>query len=396
MKAHVLIAGGGIGGLTVALALIERGFRVSVFERSPELKEIGAGFAATPNGTRILYALGLRETIGEVAVRVARRELRLWNTGRLWTLAGHGADSEKRYGAPYLAFHRGDLHAILATEVRRRQPDAIHLDARCIGLNQDERSVSLLFDGRPAVEGDVLIGADGVHSEIRKSLFGPDRAQFIGEVAWRGLIPIENLPERMRENTTCNWIGPGGSVTVYPVRGGTLVNFIGLIERDDWRVESWIEQGTTEECLRDFTGWHEDILTMIRAIDTPFKWALFLRDPQPRWSVGRATLLGDACHAMVPYLGQGANMALEDAYVLARCLDSADDIAAALSRYEEARRSRTTEVVIQSMNQSKRIHDPVLADPVKAENYVETNWAPEKVKGRYDWIYDYDATAVQL
>jgi salicylate hydroxylase len=396
MKRHVLIAGGGIGGLTAALALLERGFRVSVFERVPELREIGAGFACTPNGTRVLYALGVKKSAEEVAVRVAKRELRLWNTGRLWTLSGHGADSEGRYGAPYLAFHRGDLHSILAAEVRRRQPDAINLNSQCVGVRDHGDKVSLNLASGRTVEGDVLIGADGVHSAVRKNLFGPDNPEFIGELAWRGLIPIAKLPERMRESKTCNWIGPGGSVTVYPVRAGKLVNFIGLVERDDWRVESWIERGTVEECLRDFTGWHEDIRTMIQLIETPFKWALFLREPQPRWSIGRTTLLGDACHAMVPYLGQGANMAFEDAYVLARCLADYEDPCLALAKYEVARRSRTTEVVIQSMEQSKRVHDPVLVDPEKAVTYIETNWAPEKVKGRYDWIYDYDAVTVPI
>jgi salicylate hydroxylase len=395
-KPHVLIAGAGIGGLTAAVALLDRGFRVSIFERVPQLREIGAGFHCTPNGTRVLHALGLKEAIGKVAVRLEDRDIRLWNTGRAWKLAGHGAESEARYGAPYLLFHRGDLHAILAEAVRDRQADAVHLNAPCHGFAQDSDGVVLKLEDGREFGGDVLVGADGVHSAVRKALFGPDNPRFTGEVAWRGLVPVDRLPERMRGRVTSNWIGPSGSVTVYPVRRGELVNFVGLVERDDWRVESWIEEGTIGECARDFHGWHEDIHTLIGNIETPFKWALFLRDPQPRWSIGRVTLLGDACHAMVPYLGQGANMAIEDAYVLARCLDEVPNVESALARYENARRARATEMVLQSSQQSKRIHDRVLADPAKAVSYIETNWAPEKVKGRYDWIFDYDAAAVPV
>src|SRR4051812_9301239 len=298
---HILIAGGGIGGLAAALSLLERGFRVSVFERVPELKEIGAGFHCTPNGTRGLYGLGLREEVERVAVRLEERDIKLWNSAQTWPLAGHGAQSEARYGAPYLLFHRGDLHAILVEAVRRRQSDALHVDARCAHFTDEGGSVVLQLENGKRIAGDALIGADGVHSMVRKKLFGPDRPRFTGEIAWRGLIPVGRLPERMRGRATSNWIGPSGSVTVYPVRRGQLLNFVGLVERDDWRVESWIEQGSIGECERDFRGWHDDIHLMIRSIETPFKWALFLRDPLERWSVGRVTLLGDACHPMVPY-----------------------------------------------------------------------------------------------
>jgi salicylate hydroxylase len=395
-KPHVLIAGAGIGGLTAALALLERGMRVSVFERVSQLKEIGAGFHCTPNGTRILNALGLKDAIDKVGVRLADRDIRLWNTGQSWKLPGHGAESEKRYGAPYMAFHRGDLHTILATEVSRRQPDAVQLNANLVAFSQDGARVTIRLEKGETYSGEALIGADGVHSTIRKQLYGPDNAKFTGEIAWRGLIPVGRLPERMRGSITSNWIGPHGSVTVYPVRRGELVNFVGLVERDDWRVESWIEEGSHAECERDFRGWHEDIFTLIRNIETPFKWALFLREPQKRWSSGRVTLLGDACHAMVPYLGQGANSAIEDAYVLARCLEADTDVANALLRYEKARRERATELVQQSSQQSKRIHDPVLGDPQQAIPYIETNWAPEKIKGRYDWIFEYDASTVPV
>jgi salicylate hydroxylase len=344
----------------------------------------------------VLYSLGLKEEMEKVQVRLVDRDIRLWNTGRVWNFPSHGADSAQRYGAPFLVFHRGDLHAVLVDALRRLQPDALHVNARCIDFRQDVWGVHLKLEDGREIQGDVLIGADGVHSMVRQRLFGPDNPRFTGEVAWRGLIPMQKLPERLRGNVTSNWIGPHGSVTCYPVRRGELLNFVGLVDRDDWRVESWIEEGSMDECVRDFAGWHEDIHTMIRNITTPFKFALFLREPLKRWSVGRVSLLGDACHATTPYLGQGLNMAIEDSVVLARCLEECPEPAEALARYETLRRDRTTQIVHKSTEQSKRIHDPILGDPVAAGPYIEANWAPEKVKERYDWIFDYDAPGVPI
>jgi salicylate hydroxylase len=395
-KPHVLIAGAGMGGLALALALLQRGFKVSVFEQVPELGEIGAGFMCSPNGTRVLYSLGLKDAIDRIEVRLADRDIRLWKTGQLWRLPGHGADSAKRYGAPFLVLHRGDLHAVLVDAVRKLGADVLHVGARCVDFSQADSRVSLALDDGRQVEGDVLIGADGVHSMVRQRLFGADNPRFTGEIAWRGLIPMAGLPERMRGKVTSNWIGPHGSVTMYPVRRGEVLNFVGLVARSDWRVESWIEPGSIEECVRDFAGWHEDIHFLVRSIVSPFKFALFLREPLARWSVGRVSLLGDACHATTPYLGQGLNMALEDCIVLARCLEHFDDPDKALLRYEELRRQRTAEIVHQSTEQSKRIHHPILADAVAAAAYIEANWAPEQIKQRYDWIFDYDAERVAL
>jgi salicylate hydroxylase len=390
-KSHVLIAGAGIGGLCAALALLRRGFPVSVFERVPELKEIGAGFHCSPNGTKVLLELGLKEAIDRVAVRMADRDVRLWNTGQAWTFPGHGAQSEARYGAPYLLFHRGDLHAILVDAVRNLQPDALHVNARCVGFAARDASVVLELEGGRRVEGDVLIGADGIHSAIRHGLFGPDRPRFIGQIAWRGLVPAGKVPDHLRASVSSNWVGPNGSVTAYPVRRGELLNFVGYVERDDWRVESWTQEGTIEECEKDFVGWHPDVHRLIHAIQTPFKWALFLREPLERWSKGRVSLLGDACHATIPSLGQGANMAIEDAMVLARCLGEDARPEQALARYEAARRPRTTRVFHDSTAHSKRLHNPSLAEPESALRHMETHWAPEKIRGLYDWIFEYDA-----
>jgi salicylate hydroxylase len=395
-KPHVLIAGAGVGGLTAALALVRRGFDVDIYEQAPELAEVGAGFQISANGTRVLYALGVGDAIEAVCCEPDGKEIRIWNTGATTKLFDLGAESVARYGYPYLMFHRADMQSVLADAVRRAKPDAIHTGSKCAGFDQDEHGVTLKFENGETVRGDVLIGADGVHSAIRQGLFGADRPDFTGLMAWRGVIPAESLPTGLIRNVGTNWVGPGGHVIHYYLRRGELLNFVGIVERDDWRVESWSASGTNEECAADFDGWHEDIHTMIRNFATPFKWALMGREPLQRWSVGRVSLLGDACHSTLPFLAQGAVMAIEDGMVLARCLEAYDDAETALTRYEQARHARTTRIVEGSAANTARFHNRTLGDPAKASGYVEAEWQPDRVRERYDWLFVYDATTTEI
>lgn len=389
---RVLIAGAGIGGLTAALALLKRGIDVDVYEQAAELKEVGAGVQLSANGTRVLHLLGVAEALRALSCEAVGKEVRLWSTGETWKLFDLGAESIARYGFPYFTVYRPDLLSVLSEAVRREKRDAIHLGMKVTGLTQGTR-VKLQFENRDA-EGDVLIGADGVHSRIRQALFGPDQPTFTGNIAWRGIAPMEKLPSRMARLVGTNWIGPGGHIVHYPLRGGKLMNFVGIRERSDWRTESWSTRGTTEEVLADFRGWNEDIQALIRNLTTPYKWALMVRAPMPRWSVGRATLLGDACHSMLPMLAQGAVMAIEDGYILARCLSEDSDAPLALSRYEEARRERTRKVVEGSAANAKRFHNPRLADPAEAKKYVDHEWDQARIAERYEWLFRYDVTQV--
>ena len=390
---RVLIAGGGIGGMSAALALLRRGIDVDVYEQAKELKEVGAGVQLAPNGARVLYALGVGDELKALSCEAEGKEIRHWNTGETWKLFDLGPVSIERYGFPYFTVYRPDLLGVLANAVRRLKPDAIHLDARCIGFIQDDR-VTLQCEGASAT-GDALIGADGVHSPIRQGLFGPDRPQFTGVMAWRGIVPMERLPRHMARRVGSNWVGPGGHVVHYPLRAGRLMNFVGALERADWRIESWSAKGTKEEIRADFRGWHEDIQAFVAEIDTPYKWALMVRAPLERWTVGRVTLLGDAAHSMLPMLAQGAIMAIEDGFILARCL-AGFGVEEALQRYERARLERTRRTVEGSAANIHRFHNPVLADPEEGRKFIDREWASQRISDRYDWLFRYDATTVAI
>ena len=393
--ADALIAGAGLGGLTAALALIQQGHHVRVFEQALELREVGAGVQLGANGTRILIALGLEAAMRQVVCAATMKELRLGTTGQCWPTFDLGESSVERFGAPYWMVHRGDFHKVLLDAVRAASPDAVRAGNGCVGFEQTGEAVTLHLANGERVSGDVLIGADGVHSRVRQQMFGQGAARFTGIMAWRGLVPMERLPPHQRRLVGVNWVGVGGHVVTYPLRRGELLNFVGVVERDDWRVESWNEPGSHEECLRDLGNWHEDVKTIIRNIDTPYKWALLGREPLDHYAQGRVCVMGDAAHPTLPFLAQGANMALEDAFVIARCLERAD-VADALRRYEEARLERTAAIVRGSSDNTKRFHNPALGSPEGAAAYVEREFQPEKVKERYDWLYEYDALTVPL
>ena len=399
-KPHILIAGGGIGGLTAALALLKRGFDVDVYEQASELREVGAGVQLSANGVRVLHELGVLDALRALACEAEGKEIRLWNSGQSWKLFEVGVESVERYGFPHYLTYRPDLLAVLADGVRREKADAIHLNARCSGFEHAEQGVTLRYESggiERLATGHALIGSDGVHSRVRQALFGDDKPVYTGMMSWRGVIPMEKLPARMRRMIGTNWVGPGGHVVHYPVHRGEYMNFNGIIEVEGWPVESWSAHGTHEECHACFDGWNADIHNMIDNFATPYKWALMGRAPLATWSVGRVSLLGDACHSMLPMLAQGASMALEDGYILGRALDAADtDVVQGLARYEQARLERTTKVVLGSAENGRRFQSRTLADAAAAQEYIDREWTAEKVRQRYEWLFSYDVTAVPI
>ncbi|GAA5236671.1 monooxygenase [Verticiella sediminum] len=395
-KSRIGIVGAGIGGLAAALALLRRGFDVQVYEQASELGEIGAGVQITPNGSKVLMELGLTDEIMAIGTRTQGKDNYLWNTGQKSTFMQLGDRANEQYGSPYLTFHRADLHAMLLKAVLALKPDAVLLDKRCDGIAQTAAGVQIRFSDGSSAEEPVLVGADGIHSRVRQALFGPDSPEFTGCIAWRGLIPAAPIEGAVNLRGGSMWLGPTAHIVTYPVRQGALLNFIAMVDRDDWLSESWTEAGTVEECLGDLAGWHPTVQLMVRNIAIPYKWALRVREPLDAWSVGRITLLGDACHSTLPFLSQGANMAIEDSLVLARCLCQDDEPELALRRYEAARRPRTARITRTSAEQLRRVHNPELADPASAQRYIEREWASQRVDDRYGWVYGYDAGTVAI
>jgi len=393
---RIAIAGGGIGGLTAALALLQLGFEVDIFEQASQLGEVGAGLQIAPNGTRVLKALGLDAALQTCVSPARGKEIRMWNTGQSWKLFDLGDDCLARFGAPYWMVHRGDLHRVLLSAFAQRSRRPVHLNARILLAQSHDSGVTFRLHDGSFHEADALLAADGVHSVLREQLLGEEKAHFTGLLAWRGLVPMDRIAAHLQNPVGTNWVGPGAHVVTYPVRAGELMNVVGIIERTGWHNESWTEPGTHAELLADFGNWHADVCELMRQIEQPFKWALLGREPQTGWAQGNVCLIGDAAHPTLPFLAQGANMALEDAAVMARCLAAYDTPAKAFLRFEELRWQRTADIVNRSRDNAKRFHNPQLSDPSQALNYVSSEWEPEKVRRRYDWLFEYDAWTVPL
>lgn len=366
---RIAIVGAGIAGLTAARALQTFGFRPVVYEQASQLGEVGAGLTLSPNATHALNAIGLEGALAHIGMRPDRGGVKHWRTGELTVEIRRGDEMLRKYGAPYYQVHRADLHRELADLVASEDPGAIRTGHAFEAMRDEGRAVSLRFENGLTTEADVVLGADGVRSRIRTALFGADTPRFTGYVAYRGLVPFASLPAGVIEPTSCLSTGPGRSFTRYLIRGGSVVNFVGLTERDDWREEGWSIRATVEEMVREYAGWYEGVHAIIRA--TPanqlFKWALFDREPLREWTKGRVTLIGDAAHPMLPFLGQGAAMGIEDGMLVARAFAAAGSLDEALRRYVEARLPRANWVMEESRQTARHYHSG-----------REENFRPEK------------------
>ena len=384
----IAIIGGGIGGLAAAAVLLRAGFEVQVYEQARALGEVGAGINIGPNASRILNRLGMAEDLAKAGVRPVTFDQRRWDDGRMLLRAPLGDLVESTFGEPYYTLHRGDLHRVLAGAV---PADRLHLGHRFTHLVDRGDKVEAHFDNGASVAVDAIVGADGIHSAVRYALFGPERPRFTGCVAYRGLVPAERLAHLHLERTTQIWMGPGRHFVHYFVSAGRLVNFVAVTEEDSWQKESWVDRGEVADAVAAFHGFHDQVRGIIGAADETYKWGLFDRSPLPRWSVGRVTLLGDSCHPMLPFMGQGAAQAIEDAATLKGCLlKFPDDVAAALRRYEELRLPRASRLQGMSAINKARFHleDGAAQRERDAEMAAgATDWSFAAIA----WLYEHDA-----
>ena len=385
----VAIIGGGIGGLTSALSLLQAGFDVHVFEQAHELSEVGAGIQVSPNASRVLHRLGLAAELERMGVRPLAFHQRRWDDGRTLLHTRLGDVAVEAFGFPHYQMHRADL---LATLLRALPAERIHVGHRFTALADDGKRVLVSFENGTEFDADVLVGADGIHSAVREVLYGPASPHFTGCSAYRGLVDAERLRGLRIPVEAQVWMGPGRHFVHYYVQRKRLLNFVAIFEQEAWTRESWTDRGDVADALAAFDGWHPQVRSIIGSVDETFVWALFDRAPLERWSMGRVTLVGDACHPMLPFMAQGAAQAMEDAAALTACLQAGPDVVQALRRYESLRLPRASRIQALSARNKIRFH---LSDgPEQEARDAEmasspTDWSIDAVA----WIYRHDAAA---
>ena len=390
--ADVLIAGAGIGGLTAAACLLRAGFSVRVFEQAPELGEVGAGIQISANASRVLRHIGLEAELEEHGVRPASYRVSLFNTNETLNEFDLAESHEAQFGSPYYLFHRAELHGILARCVERLDPSAIVLKARVVGFSQNDDGAAVSLEDGTVAHGNLLVGADGIKSAVRAQLTGDVPATFTGDIAWRCTVPAGVLGNNFMDQIVNIWAGPGKHLVVYHISGGNTVNYIACCEEGEWVEESWTLKADWHELKEEFAGWHEDVQKLLDSTDRNecYKWALNSREPIDNWSSGRVTLLGDAVHPTLPYMAQGAAMAIEDAAVLGRCLQQISDLEKALVLYQDNRKDRTRKIVTKSTEHGHLYHLS------SAEEFHAAFKDRDLGADRAKWLFSYDPLTVPL
>lgn len=393
-RPSVVIVGGGIGGLFAAHALIEHGLRVAVYEQAPTLGEVGAGVYLTPNSVRHLQRLGLEPAVEKCGARVGPGSHYFRDDGT--PIAPVQVTDSSGWNATF-GMHRADLVSLLAAAL----PDGIvHTGYRGIGFEQDDTRARVHFANGTSAEADIVIGADGIHSELRPFVFPPSQPVFSGSVAYRGLVPHERIPEWPADRWQM-WLGKGKHLLAFPVRSGTLINFVGFVPADaemkEAMKESWSAPGEPDQLRREFAGWDPRTRALLEAVAFTFRSALYDRDPLPTWTKGRLSLLGDAAHPMLPHLGQGANQSIEDGIALATILATTDRAGApaALIAYERLRRERVAEVQ-RGARQNGMRYDSAYADLAVRDAEIAAHAAFRRKLYDHDVVPDARAAAAEL
>jgi salicylate hydroxylase len=393
-KNAVLIAGGGIGGITALLALRQRGIAAELFEQAAAFGQVGAGLQVSGNATRVLRTLGLGDSLARAAYYPEGRDYRAWDNGDRLYYTPLGKRAEAHFGSPYCTAHRADLLDVLLGGLGA---EGFHLGSRIVRFDQDHDGVTItLADGSTAT-GDILIGADGIHSTVRGQMFGNELPRYTGNVAWRGLVPAERVAHLDVAKVAGVWMGPNRSIVQYYIAAGKTFNWIGISRSEQPARESWLAEGRIEDALAEYAGWHDTIRTIIAATPRVLRQALYDREPLPDWRIGRVVLLGDAAHPMMPFYAQGAAQSIEDAYVLAGCLAATPDApAAALERYVKLRQPRTAWMQGLSRREEELYQMADAVEVAERNARMRVNRIPESATfpPEQERLYGYDAEAV--
>ena len=389
---RIVIAGAGIGGLTAASCLMKAGHRVEIHEQAPELAEVGAGIQISANAMHVLRDLGLERAVTSVGVHPGAYVFRLHDTGEEIQRFSLSDEHLRLHGAPYTQLHRADQHEILAVCARALDPNVVRLNSRVTGYSESDDGIDVRFANGATTRADLLIGADGVKSVVRAQMQGVTPATYTGDAAWRVLVPTDRLPPDLLEKVMSVFMGPMGHAVCYYLRNGTLLNFVGCVETDEVSEESWTMRLPWERLKAQFRGWHPAIQAIIDAAnrDQCYLWSLFNRPPVRVWSTKRVTLLGDSAHPTLPYLAQGAAMAIEDGAVLARALAMTNSIPEALELYQRNRVDRTARIVLQSSANRELFH-------LQSEAEIRARFAHRNEgDDRNRWLYSYNPLSVAL
>ncbi|MWD28382.1 NAD(P)-binding protein [Aquicoccus sp. SCR17] len=373
-KLSIAICGGGIGGLSAAIALTRAGHSVEVFEKARRFDRVGADINLTPNAVFALDGLGVGQGLRGDAAQPTFRISRDGTTGEETSRLPLSGEAEKKYGAPQLTLHRADL---LAALIDALPEGAMHFGLAATSVELPKGAARLTLSDGTTRDFDLVVGADGIHSAVRTALWGPDDPEFTGLVSYRSVFPRDKAGDLSDPDAFTKWWGPTSQkqIVTFPLTRGEEIFVFATTPQDGWTEEGWTLPGDPDELRAQYADFHPDAQKLLAHCEEVTRSALHVRAPMPQWSKGRATILGDAAHPMVPFMAQGACMAIEDAVVLGRCLDgvTADGIEAALARYETERKPRTA-----------RIQENSLANEFM------------KGQGNADWVYGYDAWGVAL
>jgi salicylate hydroxylase len=389
-RPNIAIVGGGIGGLFAANALLAQGLQVSVYEQAPALGEVGAGVFLTPNSVRQLERAGLGPAVEKWGARVGPGSRYFRHDGS--PIAPVQVTDSSGWNATF-GMHRADLVELLADAL----PDnVVHTGHRCTGFEQRDDVARISFSNGAVAEADVIVAADGIHSELRPYVFPPSNPVFSGSVAYRGVLPLERIPD-WPTDAWLMWLGKAKHFLTFPVRAGQLINYVGFVPADEQMKESWSSPGDPDVLRREFAGWDPRIETLLKQVQMTFRWALYDREPLPTWTRGRLSLLGDAAHPMLPHLGQGANQSIEDGMALATILARADrtTVPAALAAYERLRRERVAQVQRGARENGMR-YDSAYADLAVRDAEIAAHAAFRRKLYDHDVVPEAQAAALAL